>query len=107
MGISTTIPLKKLFYSNNLLLLGFFPGMQPKRSFPLLSFTPLHLNKSLARESILNEDIFSLNTSVTHKQEFTELKILVLTLIFARRTEISISDNKKLTSVVTKNIFLQ
>lgn len=96
MDTCTTIPLGKLFYSNNLLLLGFFPGIQPKRSFSpsLVSLHYSYSNKSLAHESILNEDIFSLNTSITHNQELTKLKMLILTLVFARERNTRISQRK-------------
>lgn len=63
--------------------------------FPsLVSLHYSYSNKSLAYESILNEDIFSLNTSVTHNQEFIKLKMLILTFIFACETNIRISQQK-------------
>lgn len=80
MGISTTIPLGKLFCFNSQLLSSFFPMLysQSDLSLSLVSLHYSHSNKSLACGSITNEELFFPNTSVTHNQKFTKLKIRTL-----------------------------
>lgn len=71
-----------------------FPGIQPKWSFPLLSFTPLLLLQQITGmwKCIKWRHFFPKCFSYT--QEFTKSKTLILTFFFALGTGVCISQQK-------------